>query len=138
MKRRSSIAVLAALAALAAPLVVEAQTPISEDFTGVNPTNQWYYFYNACLTASTASGVEPTTNGNGTVPTGGGTGGIMPGCVVNGTSTYGENLVGGYNGVSGNAQTLPDPRPNSNGKTYGALRFTNGYPFGYDQHGAII
>jgi type IV pilus assembly protein PilY1 len=138
MKRRSSIAVLAALAAIAAPLVVEAQTPISEDFTGRNTTNQWYYFYNACLTASTASGVEPTTNGNGTVPTGGGAGGTMPGCVVSGTSSYGENLVGGYNGVAGNTQTLPDPGPNSSGQTYGALRFTNGYPYGYNQHGAII
>jgi type IV pilus assembly protein PilY1 len=138
MKRRSSIAALAAVAALAAPLIVEAQTPISENFTGTSTTNQWYYFYNACLTASTATGVQPTTNSNGTAPSGGGTGGNLPGCVVNGTSSYGENLVGGYNGVSGNAQTLPDPQPSSTGQTYGALRFTNGYPYGYGQHGAII
>jgi type IV pilus assembly protein PilY1 len=138
MKRKSLIAALSALAALAAPLVVEAQTAISEDFTGVNTTNQWYYFYNACLTASTAAGVEPSTQSNGTAPTGGGTGGRIPGCVVNGASSYGENLVGGYNGVAGTAQTLPDPQPSSTGQTYGALRFTNGYPYGYAQHGAII
>src|SRR5579862_5756974 len=137
MKRRSLIAVLAAAAALAAPLVVEAQTPISEDFTGKTTTNQWYYFYNACLTAATSAGVEPSTNGNGTVPSGGGSGGKLPGCVVNGTSSYGENLVGGYNGVAGTGQTLPDPAPNTTtGQTYGALRFTNGYPYGYAQHGA--
>src|SRR5207244_13061190 len=47
-------------------------------------------------------------------------------------STYNENLVGGQNGVAGPTQTLPDP----NGQ--GALRFTNGNPGGYAQHGAIV
>jgi type IV pilus assembly protein PilY1 len=57
------------------------------------------------------------TAGNGT--------GNIPACA--GLAYYGgETLVGGVNG------TLPDPAGN------GALRFTNGYPGGYDQHGAIV
>src|SRR3989440_7513434 len=75
----------------------------------------------ACLTASAAGGVQPSGSGNGQ----------LPGCVAI-QSTYNENLVGGQNGVAGSTQTLPDP----NGQ--GALRFTNGNPGGYAQHGAIV
>ena len=56
----------------------------------------------------------------------------MPGCLAVKSSSYnGENLVGGQNGVSGTAQTLPDPVGS------GALRFTNGSPYGYNEGGAI-
>src|SRR5204862_441554 len=82
--------------------------------------NPWYFFADACLTASTAAGVQPSGSGNGR----------LPGCVAI-QSTYSENLVGGQNGVAGPTQTLPDP----NGQ--GALRFTNGNPGGYAQHGNI-
>ena len=66
-------------------------------------------------------GTNPTT----------GTGGQVPGCTAI-SGTYGENLVGGQNGVAGDTQTLPDP------VNEGALRFTNGSPGGFNQHGAII
>ena len=114
-------ALFAALAALAAPLAAHGQTLISEDFTGSTTSNPWYFFADACLTASTAAGVQPSGSGNGR----------LPGCVAI-QSTYNENLVGGQNGVAGPTQTLPDP----NGQ--GALRFTNGNPGGYAQHGAIV
>ena len=128
--RNSLIAILAALAAAATPLAVEAQSAVSEDFTGATTNSSWYSFDDACLTAGQLAGVEPV----------GGTGGQIPGC-VNIQSTYGENLVGGQNGVAGNKQTLPDP------VGYGALRFTNGSlgatnscpaAGGCAQHGAII
>ena len=38
-------------------------------------------------------------------------------------------LVGGYNG------TFPDPAPVAGN---GALRFTNGYPYGYNENGGIV
>src|SRR5205807_3239656 len=122
MNSRSSIARLAALLVIAAPLVAPAQTPVSEDFTGTTTANPWYFFADACLTASAAAGVQPAGAGNN---------GQIPGCVAI-QSAYNENLVGGQNGVAGAAQTLPDP----NGQ--GALRFTNGNPGGYRQHGAIV
>jgi type IV pilus assembly protein PilY1 len=98
---------------------------ISEDFTGTTTSNSWYYFNGACLTASSsASSSSP---------------GTVPGCTAIKSSYYGESLVGGYNGVAGSSQTLPDT------SGYGALRFTNGCIYtnscssgGHDQNGAII
>lgn len=96
-----------------------AQSTFAEDFTGAATNHSWYFFNGACMTASTASA--------GTSP------GQLPGCTaVKSAYYFGENLVGGQNGVSGNAQTLPDPA------NAGALRFTNGYPYGRNEGGAII
>jgi type IV pilus assembly protein PilY1 len=116
INRNSFINVLAALVAFAAPLAVEAQAALSEDFTGTSTTGSWYFFNGACLTGGSATGVEPI----------GGTGGQVPGCTTIKNSYYGENLYGGFNG------TFPDPA----GK--GALRFTNGKPGGFHQNGAIV
>ena len=95
---------------------------VSENFTGTSTENAWYYFGGACLTAGTGAGTGESTNGPGS----------PPGCTVD---PYYQNLpfyagnaeplVGGYNGVSGSSQTLPDP----NGD--GALRFTNGCVYGW-------
>ncbi|HWX26261.1 MAG TPA: PilC/PilY family type IV pilus protein [Steroidobacteraceae bacterium] len=96
-----------------------AQAAFKEDFTGATTTNSWYYFNGACLTASSAA--------VGTPP------GQLPGCLaVKSAYYFGENLVGGTNGVSGTAQTLPDPA------NTGALRFTNGAPYGNNEGGAIV
>ena len=109
--------VLLALA-LAAASVAPAQTIVSEDFTRGSTSNSWYYFNGACLTASTANGVQPTS----------GTQGQMPGCESAALqSYYNENQDGGYNGVAGNATTLPDPLIAAPNPGEGALRFTNGY-----------
>jgi len=77
INRNSFITVLAALA-LGAPLSVEAQAGISEDFTGASTTNSWYFFNGACLTAGSAAGVEPI----------GGSAGLMPGCTSIKSSYY--------------------------------------------------
>jgi type IV pilus assembly protein PilY1 len=126
MNIKSLIGLLLFVAALVAPVRVEAQSNISENFTGPTTTNSWWFFNGACLTASALSGAEPTVSG------GVGSGGQIPGCTTIATSYYdktaGEHLVGGQ----GLTNTTPDP----NGK--GALRFTNGFPYGYDENGGII
>ncbi|MBV8342366.1 MAG: hypothetical protein JO173_08310, partial [Gammaproteobacteria bacterium] len=99
MYARRPLAALAALLALTLPLAAQAQSSVAEDFTGTSTTNPWYFFNGACLTAGTVAGAEPVS----------GVGGQVPGCVSIGASYYGEPLVGGQNGVAGNAQTLPDP-----------------------------
>ena len=75
---------------------------------------------------STLAGQEPT------VSAGVGSGGQVPGCTTIATTYYnkssGEHLVGGQ----GLTNTTPDPA----GK--GALRFTNGFPYGYSENGGIV
>src|ERR1700734_2554093 len=62
---------------------------------------------------------------NGACLTAGNNTGNIPACYE--LAYYGgQQLVGGVTG------TLPDPAGS------GALRFTNGYPGGYDQNGAIV
>jgi len=116
-----------------------AQTVFSEDFTGTTTTNSWYFFNGACLTASSLNpGANPSQN--------------LPGCTsASVKSAYypGENQVGGYNGVAGTAETLPDPQVTLNGvlTNTGALRFTNangttnnanGHRYGTNEGGAIV
>jgi type IV pilus assembly protein PilY1 len=102
--------------------MVRAQSAFNEDFTGATTSNQWYFYTGACLTAG-SSAVTTTPN-------------IIPSCTTVKTTYYGENLVGGQNGIAGSAQTLPDTVGN------GALRLTNGYitgsTGGYNQNGAIV
>lgn len=123
---------LAVLAIMLYSAAVRADNAISEDFTGATTINNWYFYNGACLTASSASATSDP--------------GSPPGCIKD--SYYGsEPLVGGYNGVAGGSQTLPDPVPDTTG-SYGALRFTNGCVDtnsngscsygGHSQNGAII
>ncbi len=120
MKLKTLVAMLAVLGAAATPFAAQAQTTVSEDFTGKTTSNSWWFFNGACLTASSLSGSEPT----------GSSAGQIPGCTTIAASYYnktaGEVLVGGFNG------TFPDPAGN------GALRFTNGHPYGYSENGAVI
>ena len=120
MKLKTLVAMLAVLGAAATPFAAQAQMTVSEDFTGRTTSNSWWFFNGACLTASTLSGSEPT----------GSSAGQIPGCTTIAASYYnktaGEVLVGGFNG------TFPDPAGN------GALRFTNGHPYGYSENGAVI
>lgn len=103
---------------------VQAQNTVAEDFTGASTTNRWYFANGACLTA----GASTNTSSPGQIPS----------CTSIKSSYYSlaqdgdPALVGGYNGTSGTAQTLPDPVGN------GALRFTNGYPYGHFENGSIV
>ncbi len=132
-RRSAGRAALSILIVLTAATGARAQNTFSEDFTGTSTTNSWLYYNGACLTAGTATG----TGTAGSNP------GSPPSCVSIANSYYKRDvsalqprgdlaLVGGQNGTSGNAQTLPDP------VGQGALRFTNGYPYGYNENGAIV
>ncbi len=119
MNRNSILKFLAGIVALILPFAAGAQTSISEDFTKPTTTNSWWFFNGACLTAGSSTGVEPSSGA-----------GAVPGCTTIASSYYnktsGEVLVGGYNG------SFPDPSGS------GALRFTNGYPYGYSENGGIV
>lgn len=101
----------------------QAQTVYSEDFTKDATTNQWYFSNGACLTAGTGTSL--------TQP------GPVPSCSAVWTSYYSgkdTKLVGGSAGTTtgGVTTTALDPVGS------GALRFTNGYPYGYSESGAIV
>ncbi len=136
MNLKKWTALLGVVAVLAtAPLrLAHAQASVTEDFTGTSTTNSWYFFNAACLTAGTGPGVQPSPPGGAGTPPG--CTAIQslpkpgPGSTIGGYG--GEALVGGYAGVAGNVNSLPDPAGN------GALRFTNGYPNGNNESGAIV
>ena len=135
MNLKKWISHIGAVAALAtAPLhLVQAQSSVTEDFTGTSTTNSWYFFNAACMTAGTGPGVQPSPPAAGTPP---GCTAIQslpkPGAGSTIGGYGGEALVGGYAGVAGNVNSLPDPAGN------GALRFTNGAPNGGNESGAIV
>ena len=80
MNRNSFTAVLGALVALVLPLAAQAQSSVAEDFTKATTTNSWYFFNGACLTAGSATGVEPTSGA-----------GQLPGCTTIASSYYNKS-----------------------------------------------
>jgi type IV pilus assembly protein PilY1 len=108
----------------------------SENFSGANTTNSWYYFKGACLTAGTTAATVNNIPGSSTaVP------GYVPSCASMTTNSFyynignqiGEPLVGGTSG------TIPGSDPTLGG----ALRFTNvptngSYPQGYQEAGSLL
>jgi type IV pilus assembly protein PilY1 len=146
INRNSLIGLLTAVCGLAAPFAVQAQTSINEDFTRATTSNAWWFFNGACLTAGQATGVEPTVTTTGTGPsqvTTVNSQGQIPGCSSIASSYYnktgGEVLVGGQNGVAGGGTTtLPDPLILSPAAGQGALRFTNGAPYGFSENGGVV
>ena len=106
---------------------------MSDDFTQGTTANQWLFYNGACLTAgnTTVTGSIGTSTGTGRY--------TFPGCVTIAGSYYGQNLVGGLDGYLGSSTAPGTPSagtPDPNGQ--GALRFTNGYPGGYSENGAIV
>lgn len=122
-------------------------TTFSEDFTGTNTANSWYFFGGACLTAGTS-----TSTANP---------GLVPSCTSLLSSYYSQAssadpyLVGGYLGYLGSSTPpssisaqVADPvitQPDGTTIGYGALRFTNGsvligasYKYGFNERGAIL
>src|ERR1700689_2418455 len=118
MNSKLCISAMAAMLAAVLSGASSAQSIFTEDFPGATTNNKWYFFNGACLTAgSNSSTASP---------------GYVPSCAAIANSYYAQQtdndpaLVGGYTG------TLPDP------VTHGALRFTNGYPYGHGENGAIV
>ena len=124
----------------------EAQTLLSEDFTGTASSvatddsgnvlaGNWLFFNGACLTA----GNSPVTT---TLS--------IPGCVIDGVhdvlGTYykkaanaDQYLSGGSNGFLGStAAPTGSTLQAADATGHGALRFTNGKPYGHNENGAIV
>jgi type IV pilus assembly protein PilY1 len=130
MNKQFSITAAAALVAAALSSVGHAQTVATEDFTGASTANSWYYYNGACLTAGTSAGTG----------TPGVTAGLIPSCKSILNSYYQLQRDGDPVLVGGQADT--GPTSHSPGWRdpvgQGALRFTNGYPYGHNENGAIV
>jgi type IV pilus assembly protein PilY1 len=122
MNSRISLVAFCAVFGAVFAVTGQAQSSFSEDFVGGTTTNNWYYFLGACLTAGTTAGTGTT----GTVA------GIVPSCTSIQSSYYSQAEDGDPSQVGGQNGTLPDPA------NLGALRFTNGSPYGHGEHGAIV
>lgn len=134
MNVRALIAAGGLTLAIAFAPASRAQVLLQEDFTGATSNNQWFFFNGACLTAGTS---KSTTSP-----------GYIPACTSVLTSYYNlQNdkdtyLSGGASGYLGSTTApsspsgqQPDP-PGPPGS--GALRFTNGSPYGHFERGAIV
>jgi type IV pilus assembly protein PilY1 len=126
MNAKYLYAVLILLLGAAVSNPSRAQITYSEDFTGASTGNSWYFFNGACLTAGSSSA---TANP-----------GVIPGCTsvltsyYSATSDHDPALTGGNSGFLGSTSAPSTPDPVGSG----ALRFTNGYPYGHNQRGAIL
>jgi type IV pilus assembly protein PilY1 len=141
---RAGVMMVAAVL-LACPGIGFAQVQYSEDFTGITSNNQWFFYNGACLTAGTNT--STTSPGN------------IPGCKTIFTTYYSPVLSAlgksssdsylsggdlGCLGVSPSSGTCPstitpDLVPTTgNANSGGALRFTNGAPYGGHENGAIV
>ncbi|MGC1524002.1 MAG: PilC/PilY family type IV pilus protein, partial [Steroidobacteraceae bacterium] len=136
MKTKHFSVVLAVLLGALASGQSPAQSIYTENFTGTGTSNSWYFFNGACLTAGTSTST--------TSP------GPVPGCATVWSNYYSSRqdsdpyLVGGNSGYLGSstvpssgATQTPDPSNPVTG-SFGALRFTNGSPYGHQERGAIV
>jgi type IV pilus assembly protein PilY1 len=128
MNIKSSMAAFALLAS-AYTGTSFSQAVTSEDFTGAS-SGSWYYFNGACLTAGTGN----SNASNGTVA------GAIPGCKNILSSYYATRTDGDPVLVGGNSDTKTTSHTSSWSDSVGtgALRFTNGYPYGHSENGAIV
>ncbi|HEY1898540.1 MAG TPA: PilC/PilY family type IV pilus protein [Steroidobacteraceae bacterium] len=131
------LALIALVLGLAVAPATFAQTLLTEDFTSTTSSatggvGNWLFFNGACLTAGTSTVLTaPATS--------------IPACTAVLNSYYvnaadgDKYLVGGANGFLGGTSapaspSLQQPDPDQSG----ALRFTNGSPFGNQERGAIV
>ncbi len=129
MNRSTWAAAAACLAAMAVTGISRAQTTYAEDFTGGGSANQWYFTDGACLTAGTYTSLSQPNY----IPSCSTVWGSYYSVLHPGQSTADAMLVGGSAGtLLGGVTTTPlDPIGS------GALRFTNGQPYGFDEDGSI-
>src|SRR3569833_2343937 len=136
--------VLALMALLLCPATGTAQTTYAEDFTGASSNNQWFFYKNACLNDGTSTSTASP--------------GYIPSCTTILSTYYNASLpalgksntdnylsggdlgfLGGSSAPGSISAQLPDLLPSStNPNSGGALRFTNGAPYGFHQNGAIV
>jgi type IV pilus assembly protein PilY1 len=123
------VAVFFALA-LSVASVPRAQTIVSEDFTGTTTNSKWYFFNGACLTAGTSTS---TTSPD-----------VVPACTTVLSTYYSTKpdhdaaMVGGFAGYLGSGTQPSTGTSVADPNGFGALRFTNGRPYGHNESGAIV
>jgi type IV pilus assembly protein PilY1 len=131
------LALMALVVGLALAPSTFAQTLLTEDFTGATSSNNsgvgnWLFFNGACLTAGSSTNLTSPASS-------------IPACTAVLQSYYvnaqdGDRyLVGGANGFLGGTAAPSSPsqqQPDPVGS--GALRFTNGKPYGNQERGAIV
>jgi type IV pilus assembly protein PilY1 len=131
------LALIALLLGLSVAPAGFAQTLLTEDFTGTTSSNtggvgNWLFFNGACLTAGTSTSLVPPASS-------------IPACTAVLNSYYvnaadhDQYLVGGANGFLGGASAPSSPSTQvADPSGSGALRFTNGSPYGNQERGAIV
>jgi len=137
------LALITLLAGLAVAPATFAQTLLSDDFSGTTSSNtggvgNWLFYNGACLTAGTSTVLTPPATS-------------IPACKAVLLSYYNKAvdadayLVGGANGFLGGTTApaspslqQPDPASSASNPVGGALRFTNGAPYGNQERGAIV
>ncbi|HEX4675666.1 MAG TPA: PilC/PilY family type IV pilus protein [Steroidobacteraceae bacterium] len=131
MNAKASVVAIFFALALSVASAPRAQSIVSEDFTGTGTNSDWYFFNGACLTAGTST----STTSPGTVP---GCGTILS-TYYNKQKDGDAAMVGGNSGYLGSSSApssitsqVADPTG------FGALRFTNGRPYGHNENGAIV
>ncbi|MGH8209326.1 MAG: PilC/PilY family type IV pilus protein, partial [Steroidobacteraceae bacterium] len=132
MNVKALIAASVFIVAIAFAPASRAQLTVQEDFTNTTSDNQWFFFNGACLTA----GTNPASTSSP---------GYLPACTNVLASYYNTRadsdpaLVGGTLGYLGSSMapsSLASQVADASGR--GALRFTNGYPYGHKDTGAIV
>jgi type IV pilus assembly protein PilY1 len=137
------LALLTLLVGLTVAPATFAQTLLSDDFTGTtssttNGVGNWLFYNGACLTAGISTVLTPPAAS-------------IPACTAvllsyyNNAQDADRYLVGGANGYLGGSaapaspsQQKPDPASTVSNPVGGALRFTNGAPYGNQERGAIL
>ena len=137
------LALITLLAGLAVAPATLAQTLLTDDFTGTTSSNtggvgNWLFYNGACLTAGTSTVLTPPAAS-------------IPACTAVLLSYYNHAadsdaaMVGGANGFLGGttapsspSQQQADPASTPSNPVGGALRFTNGKPYGNQERGAIV
>ena len=144
MNAKASVVAIFFALALSVASAPRAQSIVSEDFTGTATNSKWYYFAGACLTAGTST----STTQPDVVPA---CSALLPTYYYNNSNSavspdHDPLLVGGNSGYLGTSTaptTLPTwpatpPAVTPDPTGFGALRFTNGSPYGHNQAGAIV
>jgi len=131
------LALFALVVAVGVAPATPAQTLLTEDFTGTTSSanggiGNWLFFDGACLTAGTSTSLASPASSIPACTT------VLNSYYVN-SADHDQYLMGGQNGYLGGASPPASPASQQpDPATFGALRFTNGRPFGSQQRGAIV
>jgi type IV pilus assembly protein PilY1 len=131
------LALIALMLGLAVAPATFAQTLLSEDFTGATSSNSagvgnWLFFRGACLTAGNSTSLASPASSIPACTT------VLNSYYIN-AQDHDQYLMGGANGFLGGSGAPTSPSQQvADPVGQGALRFTNGKPYGNQERGAIV